>query len=736
MCLTVVPDGVENDFLLERFVMNTITTPFSDLIAGTIVAVSFPEEFDSNGHITIETLSGQQYDVKVTYAAYAEVVRNLGEPFQVAPNLRDILVEGRLIHAYGIFYPETSGVKFEAKHLLVFGVDPNHLRFEEQDWWIRQIQQLLNFYLEAQFQLAEGEEIDFRNFRTMISAEGKRESGIQNLDTISRLVYGFATAYMMTGDARALAAAEKGCEYMQKHFRHRNSTEGICYWYSEIDIQPDGSMRKLIGSSAGGDEGGNAMPCYEQIYALAGLTQTYRLNGDPELLRDIEDTITFLNRYFKDHSPYGGYFSHVDPVTLSPHEESLGINKARKNWNSIGDHAPAYLINLYLATGEQKYADFLEYTFDLICEHFPDYDYSPFMNEKFYADWTRDLTWGIHQARCVVGHNLKVAWNLTRMQSLKAKDAYSTFAHRIAQTIPTCGEDRQRGGWYDMMERTLKDGEEHYRLVWHDRKAWWQQEQGILAYYIMAGVYNDNPAYLRHARFGSAFYNGWFLDYTEGGIYFNVLANGMPYALGEERDKGSHSMSGYHSFELCFLSAVYTNLLVNKQPMDFYFSPFPGGFTDNVLRVSPDLLPPGRVEISEVTINGVEYHEFDAERLTVTLRDTDGQMDVRVRIVPKGTAFDMDLLERVNGTARYKLFGCLTTATLRDLKAEVERLTGVTALEFDLENVVEVSDSGWNYLAFTKQQRGSNFQITLRNIPQSVQQSLSESELAEEFIIA
>ena len=59
-------------------------------------------------------------------------------------------------------------------------------------------------------------------------------------------------------------------------------------------------------------------------------------------------------------------------------------------------------------------------------------------------------------------------------------------------------------------------------------------------------------------------------------MYFNVLANGIPYLLGTERLKGSHSMSGYHSFELCYLAAVYTNLLITKQPMDLYFKPKPG----------------------------------------------------------------------------------------------------------------------------------------------------------------
>ena len=70
-----------------------------------------------------------------------------------------------------------------------------------------------------------------------MSAEGAKLDGVQNLDTVSRLVYGFASAYLITGDDRALEAAKNGTEYMQNHFRHQNKSEGICYWYSQIDIQ-------------------------------------------------------------------------------------------------------------------------------------------------------------------------------------------------------------------------------------------------------------------------------------------------------------------------------------------------------------------------------------------------------------------------------------------------------------------------------------------------------------------
>src|SRR5262249_32218898 len=197
------------------------------------------------------------------------------------------------------------------------------------------------------------------------------------------------------------------------------------------------------------------IPAYEQIYALAGPVQTYRITGDQRILNDARATLRMFDKCFRDHSDNGGFYSHVDPVTLSPHAECLGQNKSKKNWNSVGDHAPAYLINLFLATGEQEFADFLEETFDTIAKHFPDYNESAFVQERFFDDWSKDQSWGWQHNRAVVGHNLKIAWNLMRMNSLKAKRSYTDLAQKIAEGMPAVGSDQQRCGWYDLVERCV-----------------------------------------------------------------------------------------------------------------------------------------------------------------------------------------------------------------------------------------------------------------------------------------
>jgi mannose/cellobiose epimerase-like protein (N-acyl-D-glucosamine 2-epimerase family) len=595
----------------------TIATTRSDTIAGYVTTRD-----TTAGWFDLVTADGSQFRVHIDDMTGAELLRNLGWPYTNAEeHLDDMLVPDRYVIVYGIFYPNVEGDVFVAKDIQLVGRGPHDFSFEEPGWWTHQLDQIAAFYRRAQF--GEGP-VDYDEYRTNIHLGGRKtDSHVQETDTISRMVYGMASAYMLTGNDEYLEVAEKGTEYLRRHLRFVDNDNDVVYWYH--GLKRNGPVTEKLLSSEFSDDH-DAIPMYEQIYALAGPTQTFRVSGDPAIRADADATLRLFEKYYRDDEG-GGYFSHIDPIGLSPHHESLDFNRSRKNWNSVGDHAPAYLVNLYLGTGEPSYARMLEHTFDTIVERFPDYDNSPFVNERFLRDWTPDHQHTWQQNRAVVGHNLKIAWNLMRMHSLAPKEAYSDLATRIARLMPAVGSDQQRGGWYDVVERALQPGESHYRFAWHDRKAWWQQEQAILAYLLLAGTTGEGE-FLREARQAESFYNSFFLDHDEGAVYFNVLATGMPYLLGTERLKGSHSMSMYHSAELCYLAATYTNLLVSGQTLTLWFKPLPQA--DRTLRVAPDLLPPGRVELLSVEIDGKPHETFDASAMTVQLPRTEERLTVRV----------------------------------------------------------------------------------------------------------
>lgn len=599
---------------------------FSDTIAGYVTALDKEKK-----QFCIKTNDSRDFTVKLSANCYAQITRNLEEPYLDATgSMLELLKPGQYVFTYGTFYPQAGEHVFEAQSINFPGRKLEKYRFEEADWWIKQARSIADFFIKAQF--GSPDTIDYVKYRTVINLSGGQPVGThrQETDTISRLVYGFASTYLLTGEDRFLEAAEKGTKYLRDHMRFYDVDENIVYWYHGIDITGDKEDHKVFTSEFGDDY--DAVPMYEQIYALAGPTQTYRVNGDPLIMKDIRMTIDLFDRFFLDKKN-GGYFSHVDPITMDPMSESLGPNKGRKNWNSIGDHAPAFLINLLLASGEEKHKKFLINCADWIVDHFPDYEHSPFVQEKFLHDWSHDQTWGWQQDRGVVGHNLKIAWNLMRIYSINPDKKYLELAEKIADIMPEVGMDKQRAGWYDVMERKLKPGEEFHRFAWHDRKAWWQQEQGILAYQILWGVLKKDK-YLKLARESAAFYNAFYLDHNDGSVYFNVLNNGIPYLLGTERFKGSHSMSGYHSIELSYLAQVYTNLLSTGQPLDLHFKPHVNAFSDNLLRVQPDILPQGSIRISEVWVDGREWKSFDADKLTVSLPNVDHRPKIKVRVIP------------------------------------------------------------------------------------------------------
>ena len=159
----------------------------------------------------------------------------------------------------------------------------------------------------------------------------KLPSGIQETDTISRTVYGFATAYLLTGGGPFLEAAEKGTHTSARDSAKRDrENEGSVYWLHALDWNRAARGRSSRRSSAmtiGAD------PVYEQIYALAGPIQTYRITGDPGIRAD-DKTINLFNQLLPRPSPSQGrlllahHAGHVRPQARS----RWCHNQARKNW--------------------------------------------------------------------------------------------------------------------------------------------------------------------------------------------------------------------------------------------------------------------------------------------------------------------------------------------------------------------------------------------------------------------
>ncbi len=610
---------------------------------------------------TVKTRGGAMFEVLIKAATWFDPVTNLDRinrqrlpidykaPVETAGDqpgpLETSVAVSDLIAVEGIQYIYGDTLRYEAMTIHVLKSHKGYYLFEHTFWWKGQIEAMANKWLDVLFGDKRTYALDDFSalYRTTLSTEGAPTTDdTQEMATLSRLIYGLSSAYLLSGDERYFLAAKAGVDYQREAFRSYSADGRFCMWVHARKRDRHGTYDVLACLS---DDDFGSMPLYEQIYALAGLAQYYRITNDRETLEDIYHTLRTMDTLYADRRDgrHDGFFSHIDPVTFrwdSP-ELDQRQNRAGKNWNSVGDHLPAYLINLILSldplpqvandpSGEHgtflkrlldSCIEILNVTSEFIADKFPEQG-CEYVNERFDRDWNRIQNWHWQQNRSVCGHNLKIAWNLTRVANYyrnQGNDAQADklfgVARDIGKKMATMGIDQVRSGVYDCMERRPAGAPNvPIQFAWVNTRDFWQQEQGILAYLIMFGHLSDPtkeeaPEFLTLARELSAFWNLYFLDRERNGIFFRISDNGIPVINGTYGDKGGHSISGYHAFELDYLAHVYQLAYVPRQQQNhttfcMHFRPS-GRSGLSSINVLPDFVGRNALKISSIEIDGV-----------------------------------------------------------------------------------------------------------------------------------
>ena len=650
---------------------------------------------------SVQARSGDTFEAFVGPTTYYQVVSNLDnlardrvpEPQdvdrndEVRYNLTKYIQTKRPVTVTGVWQEDGNETRFEARGVWLLHSDPERYIFEETHWWMTQTQQMADRILDHLFDAKRNYTIDdFSKFyRTQLNILGQPvDETVQECAVLSRLIYDLSTAYLISGSERYFLAAKAAVDYLRQAFRSLTHDGVYCFWAYGRRRHLEGEKGESLILASQGQDDKDTIPLYEQIYALAGLAQFYRITLDWEVLEDIRRTINSFQDFYHDppgakaekgFAGEGGYYSHLDPVTMRPDTAALAKNRSQKNWNSVGDHIPAYLVNLILALdplpqGEVRpmlkellatCRSILDETSSLIVQKYPDPD-SVYVNERFHADWTPNHGYSWQQDRAIVGHNLKIAWNLTRVAQyfqLRAKNladggkgseaascdkraaAALAVARKLADSMADVGLDLIRGGVFDCVERN-PTSKMPTQFAWGATKDFWQQEQGILAYLVLHGATANDRKYLRLARECSAFWNIFFLDRERQGYFFRVTENGLPVIEGEYGQKSGHAI-GYHAFELAYLAHVYMRTFLDA-----------GGGTDNgfclyfkillnpdqtSINVLPDFMPPGALEIARIRVNGLDVTENrkpgNPNDFQISLKDLeagarDGMIDLAV----------------------------------------------------------------------------------------------------------
>eukprot|EP00026_Physarum_polycephalum_P001674 Phypoly_transcript_01676.p1 GENE.Phypoly_transcript_01676~~Phypoly_transcript_01676.p1 ORF type:complete len:873 (+),score=105.89 Phypoly_transcript_01676:492-3110(+) len=609
-------------------------------LTGTVVELN-----NDGANFLLWTRSGDEFYVYVSSQTWFKSLRNLDEQAEASRDryadppsgsdyspigrVNKYLAKGAFVTIEGVLSVNELKRRVDARtvHLLYqqdnywIGEKLGKVAFEGSHWWLSQLTGLADGWLQALWP-NESDKFDFDSYLSNLDITFRPTNNrVQESATLSRLIFGLSSAFLLTGCVRYFDAAKAGVEFLRKNFRSTSSDGRVVIWASK---RVKGVM--MIKKKKKNDK--NAIPLYEQIYCLAGLTQFYRITQDWGVLDDIMKTVYGFQKHYHD-AEYKGWYSHLDYATLSPHSACLGENQSRKNWNSIGDHLPAYLLNLILALDPipdennketveaflKTCKEMLKEATNLIADKFPEKDVN-YVQERFFRDWKPDRTYGWQQNRAIVGHNLKIAWNLTRVANFydneKNKDPEVDtkklihVAEKLARDMVKVGAvDLHRGGCFDAVERQPTNGQT-IEFTWSNTKDFWQQEQGILAYYILYGRTQDSK-YLDYARDMTAFWNVFFLDHDTKSTFFRTTDDGLPLIKDGYGAKAGHAIAGYHAFELNFLAHIYISAYVTNKPFVLYFLP-----TTNTTNVLPDgFSKHANLKITRVTSNGIEISTYE-----------------------------------------------------------------------------------------------------------------------------
>jgi putative intracellular protease/amidase/mannose/cellobiose epimerase-like protein (N-acyl-D-glucosamine 2-epimerase family) len=632
---------------------------------------------------TIRSRAGDEYSIRVKEETDFRCVTNLDglnndrfdkfvdqadPPNKLKEKIETYIHENTLVAVQAIYQVQGDTSLFDATCVHLLTTKNSTFLFEQSHWWLNQISILADEWLDDLFgdRRSYGESDFSELYRTNLNIIGlPTDNNIQEMATLSRLIFGLSSAYLLRGNARYLSAASAGIRFQREAFRSLSHDGKHCFWAYGRRRQKYGTEWKLL-SEDGTDKG--TIPLYEQIYALAGLAQYYRITNDWEVLEDIRRTVRTFNDFYDDKKNNAdvpgkeGYFSHLDYATMRPDSDALDVpeknqkNKSRKNWNSIGDHIPAYLINILLALDplpvgrESDLAQFVKICREMldsctenIITRFPDTNSNiPYVNERFDATWHPEHDWGWQKNRAIVGHNLKISWNLTRVANYylatgNSQDAEKALnlATTLADKMLEFGLDPVRGGCFDAVEREPKNGMT-FEFTWSSTKDFWQQEQGILAYLILYGQ-TGKQEYLDAAREIIAFWNIFFLDRDNRGIFFRVTDIGTPVIEGDYANKATHAIAGYHAFELNYLAHLYIRSLVGVKPNGdenfcLYFH-LAANNTQRSINVLPDYFPPGRLKITGVTVNGVRRSVENPDNFQIALSESDVSSEAGCNLV-------------------------------------------------------------------------------------------------------
>jgi mannobiose 2-epimerase len=421
-------------------------------------------------------------------------------------------------------------------------------------------------------------------FYTMVARDGAPVKG-QDLKTTltqSRHAYGFARAYMLTGDRTYLAQARRALSFLRE--------KGWDAEHGGFHTALDGAGRSL--DAGGAYVNADQKWSFMQHYALLGIAAVYDAGRAPDDLALLTRARGVLDEKLWDPRPgVLGYFETAAYDWSKP--EGKGFTPTV---DGITTHGEA----MFLVTRDPRYrARLLQLADAIVARLLPTARGLGFA-ERFDGDWREQ-----REGFFFVGHVLKAAWCLNRAYLVEPKPEYRAGAEALLRQSYQTTWDTEYGG-------PFTSGNWITGQVGGRQKNWWTLEQaitaGLTAYHL-----TGDPLYLRMADESADFFERHMVDAEYGEVYGETDAAGR---IVLSQGKGDYWKAAYHSIETGWYVYLYGNLFLKHRPVTLHYALDPVAAA-RALPLDPMALPGLRIE--RVLLDGKPWTAFDAAARTLTV---------------------------------------------------------------------------------------------------------------------
>ena len=330
----------------------------------------------------------------------------------------------------------------------------------------------------------------------------------------ARIIWAFSAAFQRLKESACLEAALHASRYFLAHFCDHKY--GGVYWSVDCRGERLDTKKQL----------------YAQGFAIYGLSELYKVNGDGELLKQAVNLYRVVESRFADPEN-GGYiealtrdFSPLEDMSLSAHD----IN-ADKTMNSHLHLLEAYA-NLYQVWPDEGLKEAVERLLVLTGEKVM----APSGHLQLY--FRRD--WSVLPGGVSYGHDIETSWlALECAFALKDVDIIS----RVRPWALAMGLAGNEG--------LLPDGSLRYELLpdgsFDDSRQWWVQAEGVVGN-LWLWKYHGVPSGADNAFALWAYIRDRLVDHEGGEWWWAVLPDGT---VDRANPKAGFWKCPYHNTRMC-----------------------------------------------------------------------------------------------------------------------------------------------------------------------------------------